>query len=92
MSRAAKATLAFSCFLTVGTAVGVYYLAEEEKDALKLGPVKDAARLERRRVRELNAKQQANLVEFEQQKKLRQELESSQPLSGHIIEGVDKRL
>ncbi|KAH3658786.1 hypothetical protein OGATHE_006512 [Ogataea polymorpha] len=48
--------------------------------------------MQRRREKELSAKQQANARDFEAQKLLRQQLEASQPLSGEIVEGVDSNI
>ncbi|CDK25010.1 unnamed protein product [Kuraishia capsulata CBS 1993] len=91
MSRASKITFRLSLALSAGTAIGVYYLQQSERDALKLGPIKDAARVaERRKQEELTSKQKANVKEFELQQKLRAEFESVQPLSGEIIEGLDQ--
>ncbi|ODV93590.1 hypothetical protein PACTADRAFT_86685 [Pachysolen tannophilus NRRL Y-2460] len=85
MSRASKLTFAFSTTFAVATTVGVYYLQQFERDALKLGPEKDA-----KRVAQYNSKQAANLKDFELQKKLKQEFETHQPLTGEIVQGQDK--
>ncbi|KAG7801818.1 hypothetical protein KL944_002886 [Ogataea haglerorum] len=77
MSRASKITLGVTSLLCAATTIGVYLFAEEEND--------------RRREKELNAKQQANARDFEAQKLLREQLEASQPLSGEIVKGVDSK-
>ncbi|KAH3663792.1 hypothetical protein OGAPHI_005195 [Ogataea philodendri] len=84
MSRASKITLGVTSLLCAATTVGVYFFAEEEND--------DAERLERRRERELNAKQKANALDFEAQKELRSKLEADQPLSGEIVQGVESKI
>ncbi|GME99793.1 unnamed protein product [Ambrosiozyma monospora] len=91
MSRAAKATLILSTAFAFTSAIGVYFIAENEKDSLKNGPVKDAARIERRLAESnLNSKQKANLADFEAQKKLREQLAGQQELTGEIIEGKER--
>ncbi|GMF07095.1 unnamed protein product [[Candida] boidinii] len=89
MSTASKVTLVCSTIFAVASTVGVYYLAENERDALKFGPIKDAERLAKRNLA-LNDKQKANLDDFELQKKLKEKLQSDQPLTGEIIQGLDK--
>ncbi|OBA18724.1 uncharacterized protein OGAPODRAFT_6357 [Ogataea polymorpha] len=91
MSRASKITLGVTSLVCAATTIAVYLFAEQENDNLKYGPVKDAERMQRRREKELSAKQQANARDFEAQKLLRQQLEASQPLSGEIVEGVDSK-
>ncbi|OWB49437.1 hypothetical protein B5S33_g1444 [[Candida] boidinii] len=49
----------------------------------------DAERLAKRNLA-LNDKQKANLDDFELQKKLKEKLQSDQPLTGEIIQGLDK--
>ncbi|CAH2446890.1 Cytochrome c oxidase assembly protein [Komagataella phaffii CBS 7435] len=88
MSRAAKLTFGISTAFAVGTAIGVYYLQEQEREALKQGPIKDQKRLDSRA--EMTSKQRANLREFELQKKLKEELEATQPLTGDVIQGLEK--
>lgn len=48
--------------------------------------MKDRARLEKR---SLSGKQQANLNEYEEQKRLYAEMEKSQKLTGEIVHGID---
>lgn len=48
--------------------------------------MKDRARLEKR---SLTGKQQANLNEYEEQKKLYAEMGKTQKLTGEIIHGID---
>lgn len=38
----------------------------------------------------MTSKQRANLREFELQKKLKEELEATQPLTGDVIQGLEK--
>ncbi|GMM46453.1 Pet117 protein [Pichia kluyveri] len=88
MSRASKITLVLSTALSITTIGAVYFMAENEKDQLQEGPIKDRKRLERR---EFNSKQQANLNEYEKQKEIFAEMEKIQPLTGEIVQGIDTR-
>ncbi|AWU78468.1 uncharacterized protein C5L36_0E05250 [Pichia kudriavzevii] len=87
MSRASKITLALSTVFSIATIGAVYYMAEYEKDQLQTGPIRDKERLEKR---SFNQKQRANLEEYEEQKKLFTEMQKEQPLSGEVVEGIDR--
>ncbi|ONH71744.1 hypothetical protein BOH78_4291 [Pichia kudriavzevii] len=101
MSRASKITLALSTVFSIATIGAVYYMAEYEKDSvgstrtaetnteqqLQTGPIRDKERLEKR---SFNQKQRANLEEYEEQKKLFTEMQKEQPLSGEVVEGIDR--
>lgn len=41
--------------------------------------------------RALNTKQQANLEDYEKQKRIYAELEKTQPLTGEVVEGLDAK-
>lgn len=54
MSRASKITFAASCLITAATVVGVHYVQEMERETLHQGPIKDAKRVEEKRLRKTN--------------------------------------
>ncbi|VUG18849.1 PET117 [Brettanomyces bruxellensis] len=86
MSTASKITLAASICLCTATCIGVYWLTESERDALKWGPIKDQARLNKRN---MSKKQLANRDDFEAQKKLKEKLLAEQEVTGKIVTADD---
>lgn len=87
MSTASRVTLGASILLCTATCVGVYYLAESERDALKEGPIKDRERVNRR---VMSDKQKANRDDFEAQKQLKAQLAAEQPLTGEVVTAAKK--
>ena len=73
---------------TTTTTTSTIRILTHHLQQLQEGPIKDRARLERRAY---NSKQQANLEEYEEQKRLFKEMEKSQPLTGEIVQGIDKK-
>lgn len=86
MSTASKITLGLSCVFACGSFVFINYSQEVERQALREGPIKDAARLER--IRE-NKKLMRNDIEHREQMMLKEKYESVQPLLGDVIEGKE---
>ncbi|CAI4060240.1 Pet117p SKDI_05G1350 [Saccharomyces kudriavzevii IFO 1802] len=95
MSRASRITFTVSCLITAATVVGVHYVQEMERETLHQGPIKDAKRVEEKRLRNLDGatpsdptkerKRYFNMSEHEEQKELRKKYEMMQPLSGEVV-------
>ncbi|RCK55810.1 hypothetical protein Cantr_05526 [Candida viswanathii] len=98
MSTASKITLGLSCSFAVGAFIFINYSQQLERDALRQGPIKDAARqqaklLERQqREKEKSSKQIANELEHMEQNALREQLIKVQPLSEEIIRGEEGKV
>lgn len=90
MSTASKITFGASCAFAVGSFIFINYSQKLEREALRQGPIKDAARIQAKKTQEFNKKQLANTREHDEQTLLRQQLEKIQPLSPEIIRGEDK--
>lgn len=86
MSTASKITFGLSCAFAASAFVGINYLQRTERDALRQGPIKDAARLQQR---EFNQKQRANESEHKEQLQLKEKYEKLQPLKSEIITGLE---
>lgn len=87
MSTASKVTFGLTCFAAVGSFVFINWSQQLERDALRQGPIKDAARMKAKL--EFNRKQLTNEMEHREQTELREKLIKIQPLSGEIIRGED---
>lgn len=87
MSTASKVTFGASCLFAAGAFAFINYSQKLERDALRQGPIKDAARMQAKRDAEMTKKQLANDREYRDQTLLREKLESIQPLSPEIIRG-----
>ncbi|CDR43735.1 CYFA0S12e03752g1_1 [Cyberlindnera fabianii] len=87
MSRASKITLFTSIVATTITVAWVHKVQEEEKQALHQGPIKDAKRMEEKR---LKKKLLVNQQEHEYQQELRKKFEQIQPLSGKTVTGPEE--
>lgn len=85
MSTASKVTLALSCVSAAGAFIFINWLQRQERDGLRQGPIKDAARM--RAKRELTEKQRVNELDHIQQAQLKLKFEASQPLTSEIITG-----
>ncbi|RCK60891.1 hypothetical protein Cantr_08120 [Candida viswanathii] len=99
MSTASKITLGLSCSFAVGAFIFINYSQQLERDALRQGPIKDAARqqaklLERqqKQEKEKSSKQIANELEHMEQNALREQLIKVQPLSEEIIRGEEGKV
>ncbi|ODV67533.1 cytochrome c oxidase assembly factor [Hyphopichia burtonii NRRL Y-1933] len=89
MSTASKVTFASSCLFAAGSFWFINYSQQAERDALRQGPIKDAARIQAKKEQEFNKKQKANDEEHKQQLLLKQQYESVQPLAPEIIRGEE---
>lgn len=90
MSTASKITFGASCLFAAGSFIFINYSQKVEREALRQGPIKDAARIQAKKTQEFNKKQLANSREHDEQILLRQQLEKIQPLSPEIIRGEDQ--
>lgn len=86
MSTASKVTLALSCVSAAGAFIFINWLQRQERDGLRQGPIKDAARI--RAKREFTEKQRINELDHIQQAQLKQQFEVTQPLTGEVITGA----
>lgn len=84
MSTASKITFGTSCLFAVSAFAFINFNQKLERDALRQGPIKDAARVEAKR-QEMSSKQRSNDLEHKQQMELKERFEKLQPLSGEII-------
>ncbi|KAK6465515.1 hypothetical protein DFJ63DRAFT_332940 [Scheffersomyces coipomensis] len=92
MSTASKITFGASLLAAGGAFLFINYSQGLERQALRQGPIKDAARLEaKHQQQELSKKQLFNDAEHREQQELREKLIKIQPLSDEIIRGVDKK-
>ncbi|EMG45535.1 hypothetical protein SBY92_004964 [Candida maltosa Xu316] len=90
MSTASKITLGLSCTFAVGTFIFINYSQQLEREALRQGPIKDAARQQAKLLeKERSQKHIANELEHQEQKELREKLMKSQPLNAEIITGEE---
>lgn len=89
MSTASKITFGASCLFAAGSFVFINYSQKLEREALRQGPIKDAARLNAKRQEEMTKKQLANSREHDEQLLLKQKYESVQPLLPEIIRGEE---
>ncbi|ODV60713.1 Pet117p ASCRUDRAFT_35143 [Ascoidea rubescens DSM 1968] len=96
MSRASKITFALSTLFTVASVVMVYDLQESEREAIAMGPVKDAKRVKEKeedRLKEQLAKErkkELNRLEHLEQIELKKKYESMQPLSNVTLTAEDE--
>lgn len=92
MSTLSKITLASSITFAVGSFIFINYSQIAERDSLREGPIKDAARMREKQARFLdNKKLMRNDLEHQEQLKLREEYEKMQPLTGEIIRGEEEK-
>lgn len=91
MSTASKITLGLSCTFAVGTFIFINYSQQAEREALRQGPIKDAAR-QQAKLLEKSQKQIANELEHKEQIELREKLIKSQPLTNEIIRGEEGKI
>ncbi|KAG7662373.1 PET117 [[Candida] subhashii] len=85
MSTASKVTFAASCVFATAAFAFINYSQQTERDALRQGPIKDAARMQAK----LTKKQLANDAEHREQAELREKYLKMQPLSSEIIRGEE---
>ncbi|CAN3374366.1 hypothetical protein DIURU_000756 [Diutina rugosa] len=83
MSTASKVTFAGSLVFAAGSFLFINWSQGLERQALRQGPIKDAARMEAKRTQ----KMVANEAEHREQMELRDKLIKIQPLSDEIIRG-----
>lgn len=86
MSTASKVTFAGLIVFAAGAFVFINWSQGLERNALRQGPIKDAARMEAKRTK----KMMVNEAEHQEQAALREKLHKLQPLSDEIIRGEDK--
>lgn len=86
MSTASKVTFATTCVFAAGAFVFINYSQQTERAAMRVGPIRDAERMQ---ARELTKKQLVNDLEHKEQIELRERLIKIQPLSGEIIRGEE---
>lgn len=92
MSTASKITLGTTISLAVGSFIFINYSQQTERDSLREGPIKDAKRLEQKRLQRFqdNAKLKRNDLEHQEQLKLKQQYEKLQPLNTEVIRGEEE--
>lgn len=92
MSTTSKITLGASLTAAVGAFVFINYSQQTERQSLREGPIKDAKRLEQKRLERFqnNEKLRRNDLEHQEQLKLREKYEKLQPLSSEIIRGEEE--
>lgn len=92
MSTASKITLGSSIAFAIGSFVFINYSQQTERDSLREGPIKDAKRLEQKRLERFqdNAKLKRNDLEHQEQVRLKEKYEKLQPLSSEIIRGEEE--
>ena len=91
MSTASKITLGASCAFAVGAFVFINYSQQAERQALRQGPIKDAARQQAKQLEKLK-KQLANELEHKEQTELREKYLKLQPLRDEIIKGEEGKI
>lgn len=88
MSTMSKVTFGASCVLSVFTIIGVYQYQDREREAIRLGPIRDAERL-RLKAQDpqssaadpvLTPQQEARRAEYELQKKLQEQYQQFQTI------------
>lgn len=89
MSTASKVTFGLTCVAAAGSFVFINWSQQLEREALRQGPIKDAARMKAKL--ELNKTQLANELDHREQNALREKLVKIQPLSDEIIRGEETK-
>lgn len=90
MSTLSKITLASTLVFATGSFIFINYSQIAERDSLREGPIKDAARMREKQARfQDNKKLMRNDLEHQEQLKLREQYEKMQPLTGEIIRGEE---
>lgn len=84
MSTASKITLGASIIFAVGSFVFINFSQQTERASLRQGPIKDAKRMEEKRL-----KLKKNNLEHQEQLKLKQQFQQIQPLTEEIITGPE---
>ncbi|KAK6457587.1 uncharacterized protein RJT20DRAFT_138963 [Scheffersomyces xylosifermentans] len=72
MSLASKITFGLTCASAAGAFIFINYSQQLERQALRQGPIKDAARIQAKMDREMTKKQLANDLEHKEQMELRE--------------------
>lgn len=79
MSTRAKLVFLSSIVGALTIIPGVHYVQKEQRETIRQGPIKDAAR---RQQRELTNAQKERVVEYDEQKRLRELYSSDQSVKG----------
>lgn len=87
MSRASKVTFGLTSVACVGTIAAVHYIQNMEREALRQGPVKDAARVAAKRDPAKERKLMLNQQEHEEQVRRREEFEKVQRVGAEVSTG-----